>query len=304
MSNLKKALFILIPLAIVVVLFIAFTALKLAKKDTETIAYTDSTIQGHSVSRQEFNVFNTNQYDDLKLGQKESPLGNCQDSQNIKQGDYVPRITQDAETNEPQDIQNIINSATKTTTTEATEQYTQETPEDSGIWGWVPQTILRDPIKSTAASESPEVLAIRKYGNEVGTLVKAFTRNAGNQPDKLSALMADYTDNQSSLAVLGLGLEYTELSKDLELLWNPPELGSTPDKLSQSYHFIGVELLALSKVENDTDALTQIYSYNASVDTFAKEFIKLVNLFGAYGIIFTKGEGGDIFTPPSSGPSL
>ncbi len=294
MTPLKRTLLILIPLAVIAVLTIAVIAVKLATGNQGDITYRDSAANGQSSMQapvqQGTNVFTANPYNDVSKSTEDDLLTSWQDSNNIKQGDYAPRVSESI------DIQDIIDTAKPAPSTEDTSQSTTQSPDDSGIWDWVPQTILRKP--TSTPQEIPEMAEIKTYVNLYGNTVKEFTRQADNQTKLMEVFIAGRGEEGNTLEIQALAQQYITLSEDLTALPIPSGFESTAQDLSLAYKGVGEATHNLSLATDDTDTLQRLYAYNASVDIFATEFISFANLIGAYSITFTKGEGGDIFTPP------
>lgn len=299
MTHLKRTLLILIPLAVIVVLAITVIAVKLTTGNQGDITYKDSVAHGQismqTPAQSSSNVFTTNPYNDVPQGTKDDLLTSWQGSTNIKQGKYIPRIAESTE------IQDIIDTATHPTpaNTPTADNLAQEA---SDIWSWIPQTILREPEQ--VKQESLEISTMKTYINEFGTEVKKTINTLGDQPK----IMGDFitgrgeVGNADKLKVLGkeyenLGIRLMQMSTDSQV---SKDIKDSSYELGNAYKDVGVisQLLANQETTDDTETLKDIYLYNKQVDIFATQFISFANLIGAYGVTFTKGEGGDMFTPP------
>jgi hypothetical protein len=81
----------------------------------------------------------------------------------------------------------------------------------------------------------------------------------------------------------------------------PPAITSAHNKLAQSYIEIGKNLSLIPGAERDSDFIAAIQVYNASADTFTRNYIQIASLFGAHGVTFTSGDSGRVFTFSPSG---
>ncbi len=170
----------------------------------------------------------------------------------------------------------------------------------SDLWSWLPTKQPSTSQEQTPTpSKTPLELAIYDYGNEVGNTIKEFTLKAGDQPQLIQNFVDDRESQQTGDALLQLGQQYITLSESLKVAQAPIPLVEPVTKLSEGYKKVGEATIALVGKVSDKDLLDEIYRYNATVDEFAKSYIKFAKIFKLYGIKFNKGEGGDIFMPPS-----
>ncbi len=166
----------------------------------------------------------------------------------------------------------------------------------SDIWEWIPKNIKRTNIRPEA--EPPELVVIRSFGNAYGSTIKRFTATLGDQPKVMNSFMQGRGTEDNVTDMVSMGQKYIDITETLTNLQAPAGFESTALSLSNAYKAVGEATIDLSKSGDDTDTIERIYSYNTVVEDFAKSYLALVNLFGAYGVKFSKGEGGDIFMPP------
>lgn len=196
-------------------------------------------------------------------------------------------------------------SHTATATTQAVTTSTPETRTNTppandstndgfDIWGWLPG--LRGSSNAPpATAELAELTVYHTLGNALGGIIKQFAVSVGDQPQILDSFVQDRTQ---TLPIQHLATQYTQVASDITTLDIPTPFYQAIQDLSQSYRAVGERLLALSQTTSDSATLREIYAYNAAVDEFAEHFLHVSNLFGAYGVTFSTGEGGDIFAPP------
>ncbi len=309
MNKSKIILFISLLLALLMVLFVIFTALNLKTQNNNITIYDDA-IQKQNT--QNTTQKQTNIYDDqYKITanankiQDQNTFTDWQNSANIKQGKYVPQINTNTKTQEIifADTQEQINTEP---TYENENQYTPESPSDSDIWDWVPQTTPEKPVQETP-KENTEITKIKSYTNTFGTEVKRAVQALGDQPKIMKNFMTNRGTPNNTREMILLSEQYTELGEKLINITNqsdvPQNMKEVGYTLARAYKNVGVatKQLAQKETTDDTKMLEAIYEYNKQIDAFATDFISFANLIGAYGIIFKKGEGGDIFTPPLQG---
>lgn len=135
------------------------------------------------------------------------------------------------------------------------------------------------------------------YGNEAGSYVESFEEAHGDQAQVLKNWLEDRRDSVKAAAVVQLGRALWETGKGLLSMGSVPTgTKAVHEKLAKSYMDIGANLALVAKTEGDVDLLKAIEVYNASADTYAKNYVALVNIFGAYGVGFSADDPGHVFT--------
>lgn len=149
------------------------------------------------------------------------------------------------------------------------------------------------PVKKRSKAQQE----LYEYGNEAGSYIQSFEDSHRDQSQVLKHWLEDRHDETKRAAVVQLSRALWETGRSLLLLQPVPETASALNKaLAESYMEIGANLALVPKAESDTDFLAAINVYNASADTFGKQYVALVNLFGAYGVSFTADDPGSAFT--------
>lgn len=138
--------------------------------------------------------------------------------------------------------------------------------------------------------------ALFNYGNEAGSLVESFETAHRDQAQVLKNWLEDRSDTTKAAAVVQLGRALWETGKAMLSLDTPETAAAANKALADSYMEIGANLALVPKTERDTDLLKAIETYNASADTFTKNYIALVNIFGAYDVQFSASDPGSAFT--------
>lgn len=135
------------------------------------------------------------------------------------------------------------------------------------------------------------------YGNEAGSYIESFEESHRDQSQVLKNWLEDRRDETKRAAVVQLGRALWETGRSLLLLESVPPTATALNKaLAESYMEIGGNLALIPKTESDADFLKAIGVYNASTETFGKNYVALVNMFGAYDVSFSTDDPGSAFT--------
>lgn len=207
-------------------------------------------------------------------------------SKNIKYATY---------TAPQQTLQEVKTDIAQEDITPATSLHPQEENPFS-LWDW----IVRAPEEASpqVPTQKDDLALYKTYGNTLGLRIQSFVIQAGDQNKTLSDFVIK-RDEENRAMIRKLGTAYERLGEDIIMIESPEPFLSSQRKLGESYVAIGTALQDLTSAESDTDILRGIYSYNAKVDNFAQDYLRMATLFGAFEITFMSGEGGDIFSPPS-----
>lgn len=140
--------------------------------------------------------------------------------------------------------------------------------------------------------------ALYRYGNEVGSYIQSFDQQNPTAAIILRDQAEDRADPQKSAAVLELARALENVGQSLlnSIVDIPEGIAPTHATLAKSYIEIGKNLALVPKATSDTDFLNAIETYNASADTFVKNYIAFATLLGAYGITFDPNDAGSAFT--------
>lgn len=135
------------------------------------------------------------------------------------------------------------------------------------------------------------------YGNDIGSTIESFEQQHSNTPQILKEQVEDRSNPGKAAAVVRIGHDLEEMGNNLAAMETVPSaVASAHEALAKSYIEIGKKLALIPGAERDSDFIAAIQAYNASADTFAKNYIQLVSLFGAHGVAFTSADAGKVFT--------
>lgn len=166
-------------------------------------------------------------------------------------------------------------------------------------YAYIPRGLIS--TTTVRSARTPLQQELYDYGNDIGSTIESFEQQHSNTVQILKVQVEDRANPEKAAAVVKVGHDFEELGKILAAMETVPSaMDSTHKALAQSYIEIGRNLALVPGAERDSDFIEAIQTYNASADTFVKNYIQLVSLFGAYGVTFTAADGGKVFTFNSS----
>ena len=189
-------------------------------------------------------------------------------------------------------------------TKESSSKNTPDTnPDDGGLlsaYAYIPSGLISTTSKEVARTELQE--SLYRYGNETGSDIESFEQQHPDAIPILKAQVEDRADKDKAAAVVEYAHALQNLGNSLVAMENVPStIASAHKALAQSYIEIGKNLALVPQAERDSDFIAAIQKYNASADTFTKNYIQLISLFSAHGVIFTPADSGRVFTFSPSG---
>lgn len=198
-----------------------------------------------------------------------------------------------AATDNPNDFDAFMAMLLKGTTPKAPVQ-NEETPT-LDAYAFIPRGLISTTTFSSKRSDVQQ--ALYDYGNDIGSSIESFEQQHKNSVQILKEQAEDRADAGKAFAVVSLGTAFQNLGKNLaatEVV--PSAMTSAHAALAKSYIELGGNLALIPEAERDSDFIQAIQTYNASADAFTKSYIRLVSLFGAYGVTFTSADSGRVFT--------
>ncbi|MDO8514474.1 MAG: hypothetical protein Q7S50_02940 [bacterium] len=162
-------------------------------------------------------------------------------------------------------------------------------------YAFIPSGLVSTTTSTSARTDLQQELY--SYGNDIGSSIESFEQQHSNMMQILKGQVEDRTDQGKAEAVVNLAHSFQNLGNNLAGMDNVPlKVAGTHKALTQSYIEIGTNLALVPKAERDSDFIHAIEKYNASADTFTKNYIALASLFGAYGVAFSSSDAGSVFT--------
>lgn len=172
---------------------------------------------------------------------------------------------------------------------------TSEQDPLASAYAFIPRGLIStstsNPTRSTLQQE------LYEYGNDIGSTVESFEQQHSDTPQILKGQIEDRGDTEKAAAVAGIGRDLEEVGNILTAMETvPSSVASAHNALAKSYIEIGKNLALIPKATGDANFIKAIQTYNASADTFAKNYILMVSLFGAHGVTFSGNDAGKVFT--------
>ena len=161
-------------------------------------------------------------------------------------------------------------------------------------YSFIPQGLLgtTSPAIRTATQQQ-----LYDYGNEAGAIVQNFE---STHTDMTLALQNQFQDptNADKIAALdtlagGLGSTGAEL---LSISYVPPQAASLNTSLGNDYKTMAAKLALVGSAQGDQGRGDAMKAYNQAADSFIKHYVALVMVFSSYGVSFSSGDPGSVFT--------
>ncbi len=174
----------------------------------------------------------------------------------------------------------------------------QQTAEGNSLdsaYAFIPSGLMSTEVAQKTRTKTQQ--ALYNYGNEVGSSIQSFEEQHVNTPQVLKDQVEDRTDPNKRAAVEGLARLLQNLGQSLMDMESVPlQIASAHGALAKSYIAVGTNLALVPKAATESDFVRAIETYNASADAFARNYIAVVQLFGAYGVTFSSNDAGSVFT--------
>lgn len=241
--------------------------------------------------------------------QQQNPGGIIQQVQSAAPYTYIP-ITASQDTNldatstdsfDFNGFISLLSAGNKKATAGSTGKGAQPTSAYAFIPGGLVSTSTAQKIRT------PLQERLYNYGNDVGSFIQSFEQQYPNETKILTDQIQDRKDTVKGAAVVSLGQALSALGSSLSAMDDgsgdeggnqsvPSQMRPSHLALAKSYSELGAKLALIPKTQSDTDFIAAINAYNASVDTFTKNYVALANLFAAYGVSFSPEDPGSLFT--------
>lgn len=148
------------------------------------------------------------------------------------------------------------------------------------------------PPKRTKLQQS-----VYDYGNEIGSLIQSFELEHPNASRVVMDQAQDRADAGKAASVQALGKALSALGDNLLTVDDvPSSFEATHEALAKSYRELGQKLVLVPQAPGDDAFISAVQSYNTSADAFIKNYVALANLFVSYGVVFSPGDAGSVFT--------
>ena len=151
---------------------------------------------------------------------------------------------------------------------------------------------------STAQTwRTPTQLALYNYGNEAASNMQSYEDLYRNAPQLMKNQFEDRQNPDKNAALLGLANSLAGVGNALLAMEDvPSQVLSAHEKLGASYRDMGEKLSRIPAAKYDQALVDAMLAYNASAETYTKNYIALATLFSAYGVTFKSDDPGSVFT--------
>jgi hypothetical protein len=168
------------------------------------------------------------------------------------------------------------------------------------IYSFIPGGLIST---STPEKElTPAQEELHNYGNEAGSSIQSFEDSHRNMARTLKDQFEDPQDPGKVAALEGLGDALARVGRELEGMGNVPESArSVNASVAKSYREMGEMLALVPEAHTDDERVSAMLAYNATVDTYIKNYVALATLFSAHGVTFASNESGSVFVFTSAG---
>jgi hypothetical protein len=158
---------------------------------------------------------------------------------------------------------------------------------------------------STSAPQgnySPLQQALYEYGNGAGSAIRSFEQTLASAPQIMKDQFEDRGDPAKSAALSGLADGLSGVGEKLAQMEDvPAQIATAHEKLAASYQEMGQKLALVAQTHGDEDFLDAVIAYNATVETYVRNYVELATLFSAYGVVFSSEDQGGVFVFTNTG---
>ncbi len=175
------------------------------------------------------------------------------------------------------------------------QSYGEVSESGSITYSFIPAGLVSTttPIKKRTAEQQ----MLFEYGNAVGSYVQSFEEAHPAQPELMKNFLEDRQNPAKVASVRALGEAYIALGKNLAGVDSiPSAVAPQHAALAKSYQDLGQHFMPIASAGNDSNLLAALQSYNGAADTYARAFVALASLLGAYGVAFSPDDPGSVFT--------
>lgn len=139
--------------------------------------------------------------------------------------------------------------------------------------------------------------ALYEYGNEVGSYIQSYE----NQHRDVAQVLRDQIEDRQNAAkaqgVRDIGTALQNVGRSLgnmEIV--PDSVAPLHRTLATSYGEIGQKLAGVPDAQGDQAFIAAIEAYNATADTFIRNYVALATFFSVSGVTFSPQDAGSVFS--------
>jgi hypothetical protein len=202
---------------------------------------------------------------------------------------------------EEQGIDDILSVLTKPP--KGGDTSTSSAPEIAEAYSFIPTGLFS--ITETTQQETEEQTALRRYGNDIGSIIQSFELEHPDQATVLKNHMEDKNNPAKIAAMKELAAGFTNIAQLMANTTPIPDMMRAPaTALAKAYLDLGKYLSVVPDSRGDDELYDAILAYNGSAERFVATFVNFALLFQASGVRFAQEESGSVFMFQQAGGAI
>ncbi len=174
---------------------------------------------------------------------------------------------------------------------------TKVAPLASDAYSFIPAGLLSISPDVDQSERTEAQQKLYDYGNDVAGSIRSYEDLYRNAPHIMKNQFEDRRNPEKNAVLLNLANSLAEVGNALLVVEEvPSQISTAHQKLAKSYKEMGEKLSRIPKAGSDQALLDAMTTYNASAETYTKNYIAFATLFSAHGVKFKSGDPGSIFT--------
>ena len=163
------------------------------------------------------------------------------------------------------------------------------------VYSFIPTGLLS--VSSGETERTPTQQALYSYANDAASNIQAYEDASRNAPQILKDQFEDRTNPAKNAALVRLATALGGVGDALLVMEEvPTQIQSAHEKLAESYQEMGKNLARIPSAKDDKGLVELMLAYNATVETFTKNYVSLATTLSAFGVVFKQDDPGSIFT--------
>lgn len=149
--------------------------------------------------------------------------------------------------------------------------------------------------RGNVEASSEVVAALKRYGNEVGEIIRTYSDESRDEADVLQLFVTEPGNAKAKEELLSLANEYVALSEKLHTINPPPLITEAHERFAGAHKNVGNGMEALM---SGAFSVENFSSYNERVASFTDAYVSVAQTLRSYGVFFETSEPGSLFTLP------
>src|SRR3989338_8755071 len=144
---------------------------------------------------------------------------------------------------------------------------------------------------------TPVQQALYNYANEAASNIQTYEEIYRGAPQILKNQFEDRHDPAKNAALLGVANGLAGVGNALLSMEEIPSQAQTAhERLGKSYQGMGGKPSLIPDARGDQELIDAMLAYNATVETYVKNYVALATLLSTYGVAFSADDPGSVFT--------